>query len=69
VDGGGGGAERKRPHPSTCGGWMGGSLVADDDRDGLKPNGEARVHPRLPKIMRIDFEKKKIISKDFKMNV
>jgi hypothetical protein len=27
--------------------------------DGLEPNGEACVHPRLPKIMRTDFEKRK----------
>jgi hypothetical protein len=45
---------------------MGWFLVVDNGKDGLEPSGEACVHPRLPKIMRTDFEKN--ISKDFKKN-
>ena len=54
-------------HVLARGGWMGVLLVVNDGESGQEPRGEARVHPRLPEIMRTNFEKN--ISKDFKKNV
>ena len=42
------------------------SLDADGGGGGQEPRGEARMHLRLPKMMRTDFEKN--ISKDFRKN-